>query len=86
MTIFQQSNEHELDCDCYMCMDVDPNKSIARELERYIEELTSFSLSNLNDEQQSKVHSIAQKILLMRRYLPSKELPNKHSRLLKSIE
>ena len=39
MTYFEHTNEHNLDCDCEYCNDVDPNKSISRELERYIEEL-----------------------------------------------
>lgn len=86
MTIFQQSNEHELDCECNLCMDVDTNKSVARELERYVEELISFSSSNLTEEQQIEIHHISQKILLMRRYFPSKELPVKHARLLASLE
>jgi len=86
MTIFEHTNEHSLDCDCLLCMDVDPNKSIARELERYVEELTLFSLSNLTEQQQIEIHKISTKFLLMRRYFPIKELPVKHARLLASLE
>jgi hypothetical protein len=66
-------------------MGVDPNKSIARELERYVEELTTYSLENLTESQQEDVYRITQKILLLRRYFPTMELPSKHSRLLGSL-
>jgi hypothetical protein len=85
MTKFQHQNEHSLECDCSYCKDVDPNKSVARELERCIEELITYSLANLSDTQQSKIHEISNKILLLRRYFPTMELPSKHTRLLKSL-
>jgi hypothetical protein len=66
-------------------MGVDPNKSIARELERYVEELTTNSRENLTVSQHESVYRITQKILLLRRYFPSMELPPKHSRRLESI-
>ena len=37
MTYFKHSEEHEIDCKCSYCMDVDVDKSIAREIERVIE-------------------------------------------------
>ena len=49
MTYFEHRNEHELDCMCTYCSDVDPIKSIARELEKYIEELTMYSIKNLTE-------------------------------------
>ena len=70
MTHFSHSSEHSLDCDCSYCMDVDPNKSVSRELEKYIEELTNYSIKNFNDEQLSDIHKISEKILLLRRYFP----------------
>lgn len=86
MTHFSHSNEHSLDCSCSFCMDVDPNKSVSRELEKYAEELTTYSVQSLSDEQQMAIHKITNKILLLRRYFPTMELPAKHLRLLKSIE
>ena len=86
MTHFEHANEHSLDCDCNFCWDVDNNKSVARELERYAEELLAFSSESLSDEQQKFIYITTCKILLLRRYFPKMELPLKHSRLLKSIE
>jgi hypothetical protein len=86
MTIFNQSKEHSLDCNCTYCCDVDPNKSVARELEKYIEELIKFSVTSLNEDQQKSVHQISEKILLLRRYFPTMELPSKHSQLLLSLK
>ena len=85
MTHFNQADEHSLDCNCTYCMGVDPNKSVSRELERCIEELTTYSMKNLSDAQQNDINQLAQKILLLRRYFPVMELPNKHNRLLKSL-
>jgi len=42
-------------------------------------------MKNLSDAQQNDIHQLAQKILLLRRYFPVMELPDKHSRLLKSL-
>jgi len=84
MTIFHHAQEHELHCQCSYCIDVDPNKSVARELERYVEELTTYAVQNLNDEDQNKIYEITTKILLMTRYFPVMELPSKHKRLLES--
>lgn len=85
MVHFPHTDDHTLDCDCTYCMGVDPNKSIARELERYVEELTTYSLENLTESQQEDVYRITQKILLLRRYFPAMELPPKHIRMLKSL-
>ena len=85
MTIFEHTKEHDLDCQCSFCSDVDPAKSISRELEKYIEELTNYSIKNFNDEQLYDIHKISEKILLLRRYFPEKELPSKHQRLIDSL-
>jgi hypothetical protein len=76
---------HDLNCQCSYCSDVDPTKSISRELEKCIEELTNFSINNLTDEQQIHIHKISAKILLLRRYFPEKELPSKHKRLIDTL-
>ena len=86
MTHFHHAEEHSMDCNCTYCMGVDPNKSVSRELEKYAEELTTYSFQSLSDEQHMEIHKITNKILLLRRYFPTMELPAKHSRLLKSIE
>jgi hypothetical protein len=65
-------------------MDVDPSKSVAMELERYVSELTTYTIKNLSEQQQNDIYGISKKILLMRRYFPLMELPSKHERLLKS--
>ena len=85
MTIFEHAREHDLNCQCSYCNDVDPTKSISRELEKCIEELTNFSINNLTDEQQTHIHKISGKILLLRRYFPEKELPSKHQRLIDTL-
>jgi len=85
MTYFEHTNEHNLDCDCEYCNDVDPSKSISRELERYAEELTVYSVQNLSNDQAEEIHKIVNKISLMRRYFPTKELPKKHQRLIDSL-
>lgn len=86
MTYFEHTQEHELDCNCSYCKDVDPNKSVSRELERYVEELTNFAVTNLSKDQAEKVLKINQKILLLRRYFPEIELPHKHSRLVEALD
>lgn len=86
MTIFEHTKEHDLDCQCSFCGDVDPTKSIARELEKCIEELIEFSIKNLTDEQYTHIHRMSEKILLLRRYFPEKELPSKHQRLIDSLK
>jgi thioredoxin reductase len=86
MTLFEHSNEHNLDCICTYCSDVDPNKSISRELERYVEELVIYSHKNLTAEQALAIHQIVKKITLMHRYFPIKELPLKHQRLLDALD
>ena len=86
MTYFKHTQNHNLNCSCDYCNDVDPNKSIARELERYIEELIIYSANNLNDEHFDYIHKILNKICLMRRYFPSKELPIKHQQLIDSLD
>jgi hypothetical protein len=47
MTYFKHTEEHGLDCDCSYCLDVDPNKSIARELERVTEVIVSATINKL---------------------------------------
>ena len=86
MTKFENSIDHELDCMCSYCSDVDPSKSVSRELERYIEELMIYAVNNLTEEQQISIHKIAIKISLLRRYFPTMELPSKHARILSSEE
>lgn len=83
---FEQAKGHELACNCSYCCDVDPNKSVSRELERHIEELTAYAAKNLDDDHQKFIHLISAKILLLRRYFPTMELPSKHERLVASIE
>lgn len=85
MTIFEHVKEHNLDCQCSFCSDVDPTKSIARELEKYIDELITYSIKNLTDEQQDYIHKVSGKILLLRRYFPVQEIPSKHERLIDSL-
>ena len=60
---------------------IDPNKTISRELERHLEELTIYSFKNLNDEQQREVERVVRKIALLRRYFPNKELPSEYALL-----
>jgi len=55
----------------------DYNNSIARELERHAEELITYSINNLTDEQSRHIHTIAGKILELRQYFPDIELPKK---------
>jgi hypothetical protein len=85
MTIFEHIKEHDLDCRCSYCSDVDPTKSISRELEKCVEELTMYSIKNLTDEQQNSIHVILEKVLLLRRYFPVQELPSKHQLLIDSL-
>jgi hypothetical protein len=86
MTYFSHTEDHPLNCNCSFCMDVDPNKSVSRELERYIEELSIYSIKELNEEQQKFIHEIGNKILVLRRYFPTMELPVKHARLINSLD
>jgi hypothetical protein len=86
MTYFPHTEQHQLDCDCDACFDVDTNKSIARELERCVESLVNYSSNNLGDEHSKQIHIIAGKILLLRRYFPKMELPHKHARLIADFE
>jgi hypothetical protein len=83
MTYFSHITEHTSECDCNFCLDVDPNKSISRELERCMEELTKFSMTELNDSQREVIDKIIRKTLLLRRYFPIQELPQKYHRLVK---
>ena len=53
----------------------DYNNSIARELERHVEELITYSFNNLTDEQSRHIHTIAGKISELRRFFPDIELP-----------
>lgn len=85
MTIFTHIKDHDLNCQCSYCNDVDPTKSIARELEKCIEELTNFTINNLTIEQQTHIYKISGKILLLRRYFSDKELPSKHQRLIDTL-
>ena len=74
----------QIEFGCNYCKDVDPNISVARELERYVDELISFSLNNLTKEQTNQIHKITTKILLLRNYFPEMELPSNHAYLLAS--
>lgn len=85
MTYFPHANKHSLNCQCTYCMNVDPNKSIDNELEKYVDELLTYTMENLNKNHTENIYHILQKILLLRRYFPDMELPAKHSRLLKSL-
>ena len=86
MTIFYHTKEHELDCQCSYCMDVDPTKSVSAELEKYVEELMVYAVQNLEDQHHKKVDEVSNKILLLRRYFPTMELPSKHQQLLKNLK
>ena len=85
MTIFSHTKDHDLDCQCSFCSDVDPTKSIARELEKCVEDLIVYSINNFTDEQQNHIHKLSERILLLRRYFPTQELPSKHQRLIDSL-
>lgn len=85
MTFFPHTNKHSLNCQCTYCKDVDPNKSIDNELEKYIDELLIYAIENLNKNHTETIYHISQKILLLGRYFPDMELPAKHSLLLKSL-
>lgn len=85
MTVFTHIADHEINCDCSYCHDVDPTKSISFELEKYCEELVNFAFTELTDEQSSYIFDITGKILLLRRYFSDKELPSKHYRLIEAL-
>lgn len=85
MTKFAQSSQHSLECDCSYCFDVEPEKSVSRELERLIESLTRYSVAHLEEKHQEEIHKIAGKILLLRRYFPKMELPSKHQLLVDDL-
>ena len=85
MTIYKHITNHDLNCDCSYCQDVDPTKSISFELEKYCEELMRFGFTELTEEQAIKVYELTGKILLLRRYFPEKELPSKHARLIEEF-
>ena len=55
--------------------DFDYNNSISRELEKCVEELITYSIKNLTDEQSNHIHKISGKILELRQYFPKIELP-----------
>jgi len=83
MTNFPHTAEHTLECKCDYCHDVDPNKSISRELERCMEELTKFIYTELNENQQEVVDKIIRRVDLLKRYFPTQELPQKYHRLVR---
>jgi hypothetical protein len=84
MTYFDTS-QHDIDCNCHQCNDVDYAKSIARELERYVEDLMYYSAKNLSKEQFEYTYNVLTKIDCLRRYFPMRELPRKHRRLIESM-
>ena len=77
MTYFQHTEDHEIECDCSYCLDVDPNKSIARELERVSEVIMHETISNLDEETFRKVSNALMRLDVLRRYVPTQELPVK---------
>ena len=77
MTYFQHTKDHEIECDCSYCLDVDPNKSIALELERVSEVIMQETISNLDEETFRKVSDALMRLDVLRRYVPTQELPTK---------
>ena len=55
MTYFKRTEEHDLDCGCSYCLDVDPNKSIAREIERVTEIFVSATINKLEPSEYRSV-------------------------------
>lgn len=80
MTYFEHTKEHELDCDCSFCLDVDPNKSIAREIERVCEVIQQETISALSEERYRLVSDALTRLLIIRRYVSVQELPTKFER------
>ena len=77
MTYSQHTKDHEIECDCSYYLDVDPNKSIARELERVSEVIMHETISNLDEETFRKVSNALMRLDVLRRYVPTQELPAK---------
>jgi len=77
MTYFQHTEDHSIECDCSYCLDVDPNKSIARELERVSETIIQETISKLDDKAFRKVTDALMRLDVLRRYMPTQELPLK---------
>ena len=77
MTYFKHTEEHDLDCACSYCLDVDPNKSIAREIERISEAIVHATINKLDPSDYRKVWESIVRLSLLRRYVPNQELPTK---------
>ena len=87
MTYFEHTEEHELDCDCSFCLDVDYNKRISREIERVMEVVMHESISKLDDESYRKVMEAVLRLNELRQFVPMQELPVKfEKRVAKAIE
>lgn len=80
MTYFEHTKDHELDCQCIYCLDVDPNKSISREVERIIEAIDVATQPMINEEQYDLINKALIRLSVLRRYLPVQELPVKFER------
>ncbi len=80
MTYFKHTEEHEIDCNCSYRMDVDLDKSIAREIERVIEVVLRETTSKLDDVTYRKVSDAIMRLDILRRYVPTQELPVKFER------
>lgn len=57
---------------------IDPNKTIARELERCGERLVRFSIERMNDDDLNFIYEEVVKILSLRQYFKDIELPSNH--------
>lgn len=77
MAYFEHTEDHDLDCTCSYCLDVDPNKSIAREIERIIESVMSVTANKLDPTDYRKVGESLMRLSVLRRYVPTQELPKK---------
>lgn len=77
MTYFPHTEDHEIDCNCSFCLDVDPNKSIASELERVIEKIMQETLPKLDEGDFRKVSDELMRLDVLCKYVPTQELPAK---------
>lgn len=77
MTYFPHTEDHEIGCSCSYCLDVDPNKSIARELERVADQIIQLTLNKLDEGDFRKVSDVLMRLDVLRKYVPTQELPAK---------
>jgi len=77
MTYYEHTKTHDIDCDCSYCMDVDPNKSVSREIERCYETVIGIAHPNLTEADFNKVQDAFLRLNMLRSYLPVQELPHK---------